>query len=122
MTALKVRASLPVHKLYAVSEPLAAYFVLCPGGTNGWSQPIHSESVGSFNALSPSDVSGYSGAHADAGCYSSSGLAFRRASSNLAFIVGFPRVSRLMVSPSALSLARRRFRSEPISASLIFCK
>ena len=47
---------------------------------------------------------------------------FLRASSNLAFMVGLLRVSFLIVSPSSLSLAKRKRFSLPNNASLIFCK
>ena len=40
----------------------------------------------------------------------------------LAAIVGFLRVSFLIVTSWALSLARRRLRSVPSSASLVFCR
>ena len=43
-------------------------------------------------------------------------------SANLAAIVGLPRVSFLIVTSCALSFARRRFRSVPSRASLVFCR
>ena len=43
-------------------------------------------------------------------------------SANLAAIVGLPRVNFLMVTSCALSLARRKLRSVPSRASLVFCR
>jgi hypothetical protein len=43
-------------------------------------------------------------------------------SANFAAIVGFPRVNFLIVTSWALSFARRRLRSAPINASLVFCR
>src|SRR5438552_15607421 len=43
-------------------------------------------------------------------------------SANFAAIVGLPRVSFLIVTSCALSFARRRLRSAPINASLVFCR
>ena len=43
-------------------------------------------------------------------------------STNLATIVGLPRVSLLIVTSCALSFARRRFRSVPSRASFVFCR
>lgn len=43
-------------------------------------------------------------------------------SANFVAIVGLDRVNFLIVTSCALSLARRRLRSVPIKASLVFCK
>ena len=73
-------------------------------------------------AIEPTDTRASEAAAGAAATYASSFGAWSRRSANLAAIVGLPRVSRVMVTSCALSFARRRLRSAPSSASLVFCR
>ena len=69
---------------------------------------------------------GTSADHAEGYPAGSSGVEGAKAlsfsSSNLASMVGLPRVSFLIVTSWALSLARPRLRPVPRRASLVFCR
>ncbi|MEY9405466.1 putative XRE-type DNA-binding protein [Bradyrhizobium japonicum] len=54
--------------------------------------------------------------------YSAASAGALFSSENFAAMVGLPRVSFLIVTSCALSFARRRLRSAPIKASLVFCR